>query len=130
MGGRGTFAKGKSVDFTYETVGTIGNAKILRGLNGKHSLPEEAHSPNAIYIKLRGDGTLHEMRIYDADRYLVQEIAYHREPHMGKGGDKYGNILHIHDYPERDNFDKRPARLLTPEEISLYKKYLKGVKLP
>lgn len=129
MGGRGTFAKGKNVDFTYETVGTIGNAKILRGLNGLHSLPAEAHSPNAIYIKLKGDGTLHEMRIYDADKYLVKEIAYHREAKLGKGVDKYGNILHIHDY-QRDNFKDRPARFLTPEEISLYKKYLKGVKLP
>lgn len=33
MGGRGTFAVGRNVDFTYKTVGTIEGVKILEGIN-------------------------------------------------------------------------------------------------
>lgn len=52
MGGRGTFAIGNMVAYTYETIGFIEGIKILSGLNGKHGLPEEAHSSHA-YIKLK-----------------------------------------------------------------------------
>ena len=126
MGGRGTFAAGKNVDYTYKTVDHIEGVKVLQGLNGKHGLPEEAHSSTA-YIKLKPDGTFHEMRIYDADHYLVKEIAYHPEPNLNHGNRKE-NVLHIHEY-QRNNFKDRKPRLLKPEEISLYHKYLKGVDL-
>lgn len=126
MGGRGTFAAGNNVAYTYETVGYIEGVKVLQGLNGKHSLPEEAHSSSA-YIKLKPDGTFHEMRIYDKDHYLVKEIAYHPEPKLN-GGNKSNNVLHIHEY-KRDNFKERTPRLMTAEEIKKYKKYLKGVNL-
>ena len=125
MGGRGTFASGNNVAYTYETVGKIGGVKVLQGLSGKHSLPAEAHSSGA-YIKLKPDGTFHEMRIYDKDHYLVKEIAYHPEPQLNSGN-RAESILHIHDY-KRNNFEHRPARLLTQDEIKKYKKYLKGVK--
>lgn len=91
MGGRGTFASGNNVAYTYETVGRIESVKVLQGLGGKHSLPEEAHSSEA-YIKLKPDGTFHEMRIYDKDHYLVKEIAYHPEPNIDKSGKP---VLHI-----------------------------------
>ncbi len=126
MGGRGTFASGRNVAYTYETVGAIEGVKILKGINGKHSLPEESHSSDA-YIKLKPDGTFHEMRIYDKNHYLVKEIAYHPEPRINSGN-KSENILHVHDY-SRDNFKDRTPRLLTPEEVKAYKKYFKGVKL-
>ena len=125
MGGRGTFASGNSVPYSYETVGYIEGVKVLKGLNGKHGLPEEAHSSNA-YIKLKPDGTFHEMRIYDKDHYLVLEIAYHPEPKLN-AGNKSENVLHIHEY-KRDNFKDRTPRLMTQKEIEKYKKYLKGVK--
>lgn len=127
MGGRGTFASHKTVDYTYKTVGFIEDVKILQGLNGKHGLPEEAHSSPA-YIKLKTDGTFHEMRIYDKDHYLVKEIAYHPEPYLNNGNRK-DNVLHVHEY-KRDNFKDRTPRLPKPEEIKLLKKYLIGVKLP
>jgi hypothetical protein len=126
MGGRGSFAAGNNVDYTYQTVGYIEDVKVLQGLNGKHSLPEEAHSSSA-YIKLKPDGTFHEMRIYDKDHYLVQEIAYHPEAKLN-GGNRVESILHIHEY-NRNDFEHRPARLLTQDEIKKFKKYLKGVKL-
>ena len=122
MGGRGTYAIGNSVAYTYQTVDKIEGVKVLRGINGKHSLPEEAHSSWA-YIKLKPNGTFHEMRIYDKDHYLIAEIAYHPEPKL-KGNQQ--PILHIHQY-KRDNFDVRPPRLLTDEEYKKYKKYFKGV---
>ncbi len=82
MGGRGTFAAGNNVAYTYEVDttfsadGKINGVKILKGVDGsgKHGLPEEAHSSNA-YIKLKPDGTFHEMRIYDEDHYLVKECC-------------------------------------------------------
>lgn len=126
MGGRGTFATGNDVDYTYETVGYIEGVKVLQGLNGKHSLPEESHSSSA-YIKLKPDGTFHEMRIYDKDHYLIKEVAYHPEPKIN-GGNKSENVLHIHEY-KRDNFKDRSPRFMTDDEIKKYKKYLKGVKI-
>lgn len=109
MGGRGTFAAGNEVDYTYETVDFIDGVKVLKGLNGKHGLPEEAHLSTA-YIKLKPDGTFHEMRIYDEQHYLVKEIAYHPEPQLNNGNRKE-NILHIHEY-QKDNFkDRKPDSL-------------------
>ena len=124
MGGRGTFASGRSVAYTFETVGYIEGVKVLRGLNGKHGLPEEAHSSLA-YITLKPDGTFHEMRIYDKEHYLVKEIAYHPEPGLNNGN-RSENILHVHEY-QRDNLKDRKARLITESEYKKYKKYFKGV---
>jgi hypothetical protein len=74
MGGRGTFAAGKTVDYVYKTVGKIYDVKVLEGIGGKHALPEESHSSNA-YIKLRPDGTFHEMRIYGDNHEALLDIA-------------------------------------------------------
>ena len=122
MGGRGTFASGNSAAYSYETLEKIAGVKVLKGINGKHSLPEEAHSSWA-YIKLKPNGTFHEMRIYDKDHYLVKEIAYHGEYKLtGKYDQK---VLHIHNYDR--NFIRTEARLLTKAECRKYKKYFKGV---
>ena len=122
MGGRGTFASGNNVAYSYETVGKVSGVKVLKGLNGKHSLPEEAHSSTA-YIKLKPNGTFHEMRIYDKKHYLKCEIAYHPEPNLT--GNSNENVLHIHEYTRQ--FKRTPARLLTNEEHMKFKKYFKGV---
>jgi len=120
MGGRGTFAAGKNVAYQYETVGTIEGVKVLSGLNGKHSLPEESHLSVA-YIKLKPSGIFHEMRIYDKNHYLTLEIAYHPEPRLGKG-----NVLHYHIYDR--NFQRSEAFNMTTELKEKYKKYFKGIK--
>lgn len=122
MGGRGTFAVGNNVEYTYETVGKIDGVKVLKGLNGKHSLPEEAHSSSA-YIKLKHDDTFHEMRFYDNEHYLTFELAYHPEKSLGSG-DK--PILHYHTY-DRD-FNRSNAIKASKAMYRHYKKYLKGVK--
>lgn len=124
MGGRGTFARGYSVAYSYETTEEIEGIKVLHGIGGKHGLPEEAHSSEA-YIKLKPDGTFHEMRIYDSDHYLILEIAYHPEPAINNGN-RVENVLHVHEY-RRDNFKDRSVRHITQYEYEKYKKYFKGV---
>ncbi len=88
-------------------------------------MPEEAHSSSA-YIKLKSDGTFHEMRIYDKDHYLVKEIAYHREPKISDN--RTDNVLHVHEYP-RNDFKNRTTRPITADEIKKYRRFFKGVQL-
>ena len=121
MGGRGTYAAGNNVAFSYKTVGTIDGVKVLQGLGNIHKLPEEAHSSNA-YIGLDRNGNFKVYREYDKDRYLTFEIAYHAESKLDKSNK---SILHAHDY-KRDMKD-RTTRLLTDAEFQKYKKYFKGV---
>lgn len=123
MGGRGTFAAGNDVAYTFETIDKIEGVKVLKGLGGKHGLPEESHSGNA-YIQLKPDGTFHELRLYDKHHYLTLEIAYHPEPKIS--GSRIKNVLHVHEY-ERDNFKGRTTRPITQQEYEKYKKYFKGV---
>ena len=132
MGGRGTYAVGNNVGYTYETIGFIEDVKVLKGMDGKHGLPEESHSSTA-YIKLKPDGTFHEMRIYDDGHILIMEIAYH--PEKSLTGNNHTPILHYHTYDEEfsrkatGSFTRSPARLLTNEMKRKYKKYFRGIKL-
>jgi hypothetical protein len=121
MGGRGTFAIGNMVAYTYETIGFIEGIKILSGLNGKYGLPEEAHSSHA-YIKLKKDGTFHEMRVYDKDHYLRFEIAYHPEPLLDKSRKP---VLHYHVYDR--NFHRSSAMKMSKSMKKHFRKYLNGV---
>lgn len=123
MGGRGTFAVGNPVPYTYEMVGKIDGVKVIQGINSSSKgLPAEAHSSNA-YIQLHPDGKFKMYREYDKDHYLVKEIAYHPEPKL-TGNHK--PVLHIHEY-KRDNFIDRKPRLLTKDEYEKYKKYFRGL---
>lgn len=140
MGGRGTYAVGNNVAYTYEVDttfsedGKINGVKILKGVkeSGKHGLPESSHSSNA-YIKLNPDGTFHEMRIYDNNHILRMEIAYHSEKSLT--GNNHTPVLHYHTYDERFSrnakgaFTRSPAKLLTDEMKKKYKKYFRGIKL-
>lgn len=122
MGGRGTYAAGKTnTPFTYKTVGRFHGIKVLQGIegSGKHNLPEEAHTSEA-YAKLFKDGNLQMLRFYDKDKYLVLEIGFHPEPDL-TGHHK--PVYHIHEYG-RDNFTNRQPRLFTPDDIKKYGKYL------
>ena len=121
MGGRGTYAVGNNVAFTYKTVGKIAGVKVLQGVGKLHDLPVEAHSSDA-YIKLDHKSNFNMIRFYDKKHYLVKEIAYHPEPYLDKSRKP---ILHIHEY-EPGNLSNRPSRLLTPQEYDNYKKYFGG----
>ena len=124
MGGRGTFAIGNNVAYTYEKVGEIEGVKVLFGKEGTglHDLPAEAHSSN-MYIKLYKDGTLNMLRIYGDDHYLQAEIAYHPEPDLTGN---HSSVLHIHYYDH--DFKRTDAAYLDRATFEKYQKYLIGRK--
>lgn len=110
MGGRGTFAIGNTVAYTYETVSKIDGIKVLKGLNGKHGLPEEAHSSSS-YIALNPNQTVRQIRLYNSDLTAKTDIEF--SIHRGR------LMLHAHDYIDGI---RQPARELTAEEHKLYDK--------
>ena len=121
MGGRGSFAQGVSVPYSYQTVGYVDGVKVLVGTGNQHGLPAESHSSMA-YIKLSGNGAFREMRFYDKDHFLVKEIAFHPEKDLDPSRQA---ILHVHEYA-RDDFDHRTKRLLRASEYRKYKRFFKG----
>lgn len=122
MGGRGTYASGNNVAYTYKTIGKIEGIKVLQKFEGARKLPEEAHSSRA-YILLDKDGVFHQYREYDEGHHLQFEIGYHPEPNIDSSRKP---ALHAHDYTGGIK-GRSPARPLTSDEIKKYKKILKGV---
>ncbi len=124
MGGRGTYAIGNNVAYTYETVDKIDGVKVLQKLDKKASggLPEEAHSSSA-YIMLNKDGVFRMYREYDENHYLRYEIAYHPEKDIDPSRKP---VLHVHEYKPGNFFD-RAARPLSKQEYEKYKKYFRGL---
>ena len=122
MGGRGTFAAGNSVPYSYQTIGTYNGVKILNGMpgTGLHDLPAEAHSSN-MYLKVHKDGSMNMLRIYGKDHYLQAEIAYHPEPQLTGN---YQPVLHIHYYDK--SFNRSKAQYLDDKTLKEYKRYMKG----
>ncbi len=121
MGGRGTFASGNNVAYTYETVGTIEGIKVLQGLHGKHNLPEESHSGKA-YILVSNTGEFKRYRAYDKNLTSAFDIDYHPEPKISGNYDK---VYHIHFY--NNGVRDKVGRLLTNNEYKKYKKYFGGL---
>jgi len=139
MGGRGTFAAGNQVPYTYEvdtsfsSDGKYKGIKVLKGMEGtgKHGLPESSHSSTA-YLKMNPDGTFNMMRVYDKNHNLRLEIAYHFEDQLG-----IGKVLHYHTYGT--SFSQlakgkpdRTAGVVLHKNSSIYKnysKYFKGVSV-
>lgn len=120
MGGRGTFAVGNNVAYTYETVDSIEDVKVLKGLNGKHNLPEESHSSKA-YILTDKNGDFVRYREFNTDNTSKFDIDYHPEKKLSGN---YNPIFHIHEYK---NGDCSPlGRMLTETEYKRYKKYFRG----
>ena len=97
MGGRGTFAAGKSVPYTFKTVTELDGIKVLEGINGVHGLPASSHSSKA-YIQLNSDGSFRELRLYDKNHVLYFELGFHREPSLNSGPKP---VLHYHLYDPR-----------------------------
>lgn len=122
MGGRGTFASGKSVEYTYEAVEKIEGVKVLRGLGQLHNLPEESHSSKA-YIKVDAQGNFVRYREYNADKTSHFDIDYHKEPKIT--GDKNTKVFHIH-YYDKNGIRDVVGRRLSPREMKKYKKYFRG----
>lgn len=130
MGGRGTFAVGNNVPYSYETVGTIDGVKILQPIDKKKSykLPEESHTAKNSYVLLDKDGVFHQYREYDSNHRVILEIGYHQEKELGKG-----DVLHIHVHRKPGiDFHSDPStekRKLTRKEYQKYKRFFKGVSI-
>jgi len=126
MGGRGTYAIGNNVAYTYRTVDIINGVKVLEKINDKSSagLPEESHTSSA-YIMLNRNGQFRMYREYDANHYLKFEIAFHPEPKIDPSRKP---VLHVHEYQPND-FSKRAVRALTSAEYEKYKGFFKGVMI-
>lgn len=139
MGGRGTFAAGNPVAYTYEVDkgfspdGKLYGVKVLKGIegSGKHGLPESSHSSTA-YLKMNPNGTFNMLRVYDKEHRLRLEIAYHSEQSIAKGKEK---VLHYHVYgkefsqKEKSPFGRTTKMLHRNSRIyKQYERFFKGVK--
>ena len=125
MGGRGTFALGNLVPYQYETVDCIEGVKILEPVNKRNSfnMPAEAHSSQA-YILLDKNGVFRQYREYDAKHRITKEIGFHFESGLSESGK---SVFHIHEFSKPGIDNRQNGRLMTPEEISRYRKYFKNV---
>lgn len=122
MGGRGTFASGIIVPFTYETVGTVDGMKVLEGKDGLHGLPAEAHSSYA-YVQRLVNGHIKTIRFYDKGHRPIFEIANHPERRLDSSGK---NVLHYH-IIHGDIANRSQAMRLTKAMKRRYGKYFRGV---
>lgn len=122
MGGRGTFAAGRNVDFVYNTTGFYNGVKILGGSGNRHGLPEEAHSSEA-YLKLHPDGKMNMLRIYNKSHRLIYEFAYHPEPKLTGNQNP---VLHVHYYDKY--FNRSKAEYVPWELFKQYGNWMKGMK--
>lgn len=140
MGGRGTFAAGNPVPYSYEVDtsfsedGRIEGVKVLKGIegSGKHGLPESSHSSFA-YLKMNPDGSFRMLRVYDKNHNLRLEVAYHQEITLDS---KKDSVLHYHIYSTDFSQNKTGPFLRTTQRMhkntriyKQYKKFLKGVVL-
>jgi len=119
MGGRGTYAVGRNVAYSFKTVGKIAGVKILEKMNKLDSknLPEEAHKSKA-YILLDGNGVFRKYREYNKDHIVQFEIEY------GTHGAK--KFLHYHPYI---NGERQRAEEISLSMVKKYKKFFKGLNL-
>lgn len=125
MGGRGTFASGINVDFTYKTVAIIEGVKVLQSIvkGGHGKLPEESHSSDK-YLLVNKNGEFQRMRIYNKQHKAIMDIDYHKERQLGNS-----KTFHVHEFdkPGIENRKNTKPRLLTKKEYKKYNKYFKGV---
>ena len=128
MGGRGTFAAGKQVAYTYKTVGKIDGVKIVQPIDKNKSLklPEESHSSIG-YVLYDKNGVFHQYREYNENHEVVLEIGYHHEKALGKGDVLH---VHVHKIPGVENHKSAEKYTIFPGNpiYEKYKKLFKGVK--
>ena len=126
MGGRGAYSEGKQQNYVYETVGKVEGIKVLAPIDKKlsHSMPAEAHSSNSYIILDRKYGKFRQYREYNNNHLPTFEVGYHFESGLSENGK---NVFHIHEFSKPGIENRQGSRLMTPDEISKYKKYFKGI---
>jgi hypothetical protein len=129
MGGKGTYSTGQSPAYTFETVGHIGDVKILAPIDKTKSLklPEESHTPGNKYVLLDKDGVFHQYREYNDNHEVVLEIGYHHEKDLGQGDVLH---VHIHNKPGVENHSRATKYKIGPGDpyYEKYKHLFVGVK--
>lgn len=130
MGGRGTYAVGNNVEYTFEKVGDIDGIKILKPIDKTKSLklPEESHTAGNSYVLLDKNGIFHQFRKYDENHRVILEIGYHQEASLGKGKILH---VHVHSIPGVEGHNSAKKYIIGPGDqyYEKYKKLFKGVKL-
>lgn len=123
MGGRGSFASGNNVPYSYETVEKICGVKVLQKLDKRASggLPEESHSSSA-YILKYGNGGFKQIRFYNNNHTAEFDIDYHYEPNLGS---RIEPIYHIHEY--KNGVRDKVGRMLSESEYAKFKKFFGGI---
>ena len=126
MGGRGAYSEDKQQNYVYETVGKVEGIKVLAPIDKKlsHSMPAEAHSSNSYIILDRKYGKFRQYREYNNNHLPTFEVGYHFESGLSENGK---NVFHIHEFSKPGIENRQGSRLMTPDEISKYKKYFKGI---
>ncbi len=129
MGGRGTFAVGNNVAYTYKTVGKIDDVKILQPIDNTKAfkLPEESHTAGNSYVLLDKNDVFHQFRKYDENHRAIWEIDYHQESSLGKGKVLH---VHVHSIPGVEGHNSAKKYIIVPGD-QYYEKYInlfKGVK--
>lgn len=123
MGGNGTFAAGKAVAYRWETVGTVGGAKVLelKDKGSSRKLPEEAHSSRMYLMHYPGE-KFAQLRVYDRWHRLRIEIAFHPERALDKSGQP---VLHYHVYSQ-PGFKHGKAQRLSDRNYRRYRRFIEG----
>ena len=126
MGGRGAYTEGKQQNYVYETVGKIDGVKVLIPVNktSSHSMPAEAHSSDSYIILDKKYGEFRQYREYNKNHLPTFEVGYHFESGLSENGK---NVFHIHEFSKPGIENRQGSRLMTPDEITKYKKYFKGI---
>ena len=134
MASRGSVAKNGHVTtneyiYVYDENGkqiTVYEAKVLKGQKNNHGLPDYAHTPGSIYIKLDGENNFRELRVYDDKKYPVLEIAYH--PERTLTGKANVPVLHYHTFDK--NLSRKMGGILSENKnTSIYRKYKKYLEV-
>ncbi len=133
MASRGSVAKNGHVTtdeyiYVYDEYGnqvTVYGAKVFEGQNSNHGLPDYAHTPGSIYIKLDAEENFRELREYDDKGFPILEIGYHRERPLTGNNEK---VLHYHTFDK--DLGRHMGGIISPTEHSdIYKKYKKYLEV-
>ena len=124
MGGNNTFSSNKVTAFRWRTIEKIHGVKVLKIIDGKDKLPEEAHN-SRMYIRLDNHDKFYQLRIYDSHHITRFELAYHREPALDPSGKP---VLHYHVFSP-PGFNHGPAHLATETMRNKFHKYFKGLDI-
>ncbi len=115
----------------FHTVGYIEDVKVIESLGACQGMPSSSRGSHA-YIKLYPNGTFRMMRVFDEDRCLYLEIAYHYEPSL-TGKDRR-RVLHYHTYEKSYSMNNRvpstrsSAQPITESLLQQYGRYFQGVE--